>query len=112
MYLGLLPWAIAMLGLVAGRHDMKKLWLLILLCSGLLMLGPHGGLHRLLYYTYPPMWLVRHTHAFVLFFIFALLYFYVLGLNHLFPHSHGVVPFSTLRPRKVSLAILLRGHAS
>ena len=84
MYLGLLPWAIAMLGLVAGRHDMKKLWLLILLCSGLLMLGPPGGLHRLLYYTYPPMWLVRHTHAFVLFFIFALLYFYVLGLNHLF----------------------------
>lgn len=89
MYLGLLPWAIAMLGLVAGRHDMKKLWLLILLCSGLLMLGPPGGLHRLLYYTYPPMWFVRHTHAFVLFFIFALLYFYILGFNHLFSSWGG-----------------------
>lgn len=84
MYIGFLPWAIAILGIVAGRHVMKKLWLLILICFGLLMLGPPGGLHRLLYYVYPPMWFVRHTHAFVLFFIFALLYFYILGLNHIF----------------------------
>ncbi len=84
MYIGLLPWAIALLGLVLGRHDLKRVWFLILLCFGLIMLGPPGGLHRLLYYTYPPMWFVRHTHAFVLFFVFALLYFYILGLNHIF----------------------------
>jgi hypothetical protein len=84
MYLGLLPWAIAILGLVAGRHDLKRVWLLILLAFGLLMLGPSGGVHRLLYYAYPPVWFVRHTHAFVLFFIFAFLYFYVLGFNHIF----------------------------
>ena len=84
MYLGLLPWAIAILGLVAGRHDLKRVWLLILLAVGLLMLGPSGGVHRLLYYVYPPVWFVRHTHAFVLFFIFAFLYFYVLGFNHIF----------------------------
>ena len=84
MYFGLLPWAIAILGLVAGRHDLKRVWLLILLGLGLLMLGPSGGVHRLLYYIYPPMWFVRHTHTFVLFFIFAFLYFYVLGFNHIF----------------------------
>ena len=84
MYLGFLPWAIALLGLVAGRHDLKRLWLLILISFGLLMLGPPGGLHRLLYYIYPPMWFVRHTHTFVLFFIFAFLYFYVLGFNRIF----------------------------
>lgn len=84
MYLGLLPWAIAILGMVAGRHDLKKVWLSILFGFGLLMLGPPGGLHRLLYYIYPPMWFVRHTAFFVLFFTFALLYFYILGLNHIF----------------------------
>lgn len=84
MYLGLLPWAVALLGLVAGRHDMKKVWLLIFLCFGLLMIGPAGKLHRLLYYIYPPMWFVRHTHTFVLFFLFALIYFYILGFNHIF----------------------------
>jgi hypothetical protein len=84
MYIGLLPWAIAILGLIAGRHDLKRVWLLILVCFVLIMLGPPGGLHRLLYYIYPPIWFVRHTHAFVSFFMFAILYFYIIGLNHIF----------------------------
>jgi hypothetical protein len=91
IYLGFLPWAIALLGLVAGRNDFKRVWLLILIAFGLLMLGPPGGLQRLLYYIYPPMWFVRHTHTFVLFFIFALLYFYVLGFNHIFRTWQGAV---------------------
>lgn len=84
IYLGLLPWAVGILGLVAGRHDFKKIWLLITFSFGLLMMGPAGGLHRLLYNIYPPLWFVRHTHAFVLFFSFSFLYFYVLGFNHIF----------------------------
>ncbi|MCP5004312.1 MAG: hypothetical protein GY941_10275, partial [Planctomycetes bacterium] len=83
MYLGVLPWAIAILGMVSGRHGLKKVWFLVFVGFGLLMLGPPGGLHRLMYYTYPPMWFVRHTHSFVLIFIFAFLYFYILGLNHI-----------------------------
>lgn len=84
MYIGLLPWAIAILGMIVGRHDLKRVWLLTLAGFSLLMLGPSGGLHRFLYCFYPPLWFVRHTHAFVLFFIFAFLYFYILGFNHLF----------------------------
>ena len=84
MYIGLLPWAIALLGFVAGRHELKSIWLLIASGFGLLMLGPAGGLHRILYYIYPPLWFTRHTHGFVLFFLFAVLYFYVLGFNHIF----------------------------
>lgn len=91
MYLGLLPWAIAILGIVAGRHDLKRVWLLIFIAFGLLMLGPSGGLHRLLYYIYPPMLFVRHTHAFVLFFVFAFLYFYILGFNHFFSTWGGQI---------------------
>jgi hypothetical protein len=84
MYLGILPWFIAILGMVAGKHDLKKVWLLLLIGFGFLMLGPPGGLHRLMYCLYPPMWFVRHTHSFVLFFVFALIYFFVLGFNHIF----------------------------
>jgi hypothetical protein len=91
MYLGFLPWAIAILGLVAARHDLKRVWLLILISFGLLMLGPPGGLHRILYYIYPPMWFVRHTHAFVLSFTFALLYFYILGFNHILFTWRGII---------------------
>ena len=81
MYLGLLPWAVALLGMVTGRHGLKKVFLFILLAFGLLMLGPAGGLHRCLYYIYPPLWFIRHTHSLVLFFLLAFLYFYVLGMN-------------------------------
>ena len=94
IFLGILPWAIAILGLVAGRHDLKKIWLIVLVGFVLLMLGAPAGLHRLLFYIYPPMWFVRHTHALVLFFVFALLYFYVLGLNHLlFTWQGWILPY-------------------
>ena len=89
MYLGFLPWVIAVLGMVAGKHDLKKVWLFVLIGFGLLMLGPAGGLHRFLYHIYPPMWFVRHTHSFVLIFIFAFLYFFVLGFNHIFSSWGG-----------------------
>ena len=88
IYLGFLPWAIAILGMVAGRHDLKKVWLLIALGFGLLILGPPGGLHKLLYYIYPPMWFARHTHVLVLFFVFGILYFYILGSNHILSTWH------------------------
>ncbi|MFC1694251.1 YfhO family protein, partial [Candidatus Latescibacterota bacterium] len=83
IFIGILPWIIAIIGMLIGRHDLKKIWLLMAICFGLLMLGPSGGLHKLLYYTFPPIRFVRHTHAFVLFFVFTLIYFYVIGLNHI-----------------------------
>lgn len=84
MYIGILPWAISLLGFVVGKHELKSVWLLIALGFGLLMLGPAGGLHRILYYVYPPLWFTRHMHIYVLFFLFAVLYFYVLGFNRIF----------------------------
>lgn len=42
----------------------------------------------MLYYVFPPLWMVRHMHMFALFFIFAFLYFYILGSNHIFLALH------------------------
>lgn len=84
IYIGLFPWALAILGFIAGRHDLKNVWMLIAFGFALLIMGPAGGVHRGLYYLYPPLWFVRNMHALLFFFIFAFLYFYVLGFNYIF----------------------------
>jgi len=81
-YIGMLPWVIAIIGFAYGRHKSKKIWVVMSLGLGFLLLGPSGGLHRILYYLFPPLWFVRHTHSFVLFFVLTLLYFYVIGFNY------------------------------
>jgi len=83
MYFGLWVYAGAIWGVLAGQHPLKRVWLVIGIGFGLLMLGPDGGLHPLLYSVYPPLWFVRHTHAFSLFFSLAVLFFYTLGCNRL-----------------------------
>ena len=94
IYVGLAVWAIAVLGLVLGKHDLKSVWTIVGGGFALLMLGPSGGLHRLLYYVYPPLWFVRHTHSFVLFFVFVALYFYVIGANELVDDFSEMFSFS------------------
>jgi len=84
MYIGVIPWFIALFGMIMGSHPLKKVWLIIMIGFGLLMLGPVGKLHLLLYHLYPPLWFVRHTHAFVLFFMFSIIYFYILGCNRIY----------------------------
>lgn len=97
MFIGFLPWAIAILGMVAGKHEMKRVWLLAAAGFGLLMLGPAGGLHTVLYYLYPPMWFMRNTHALNMFFIFMMLYFYVLGCNYIYAtwRNRNFLPLGT-----------------
>jgi hypothetical protein len=83
IYIGMLPLAAALLGLVAGRNSLKHVWLLVLVSVGLLMLGPQAFVHALLYWGFPPLWFVRNMHTLVLFFALALVYFYVLGCNRI-----------------------------
>jgi hypothetical protein len=92
MYVGMLPLAVALLGVVAGRNSLKRVWLLTLVILGLLMLGPQGFLHALLYWIFPPLWFVRNTHTLVLFLVLALLYFYVLGCNRILGRRPVVLP--------------------
>jgi hypothetical protein len=82
-YLGLLVYGGALLGLIAGRHRDRAIWLVTLAGFGLLVCGPSGGLHWVLYHVYPPLWFLRHTHLLLNFVVLALLYFFVLGANRL-----------------------------
>jgi hypothetical protein len=79
MYIGMIPWAIAIVGVAAGVDGLKRVWGLVAVCFGLLLLGPSGGLHPLLHKVFPPLWFMRHTHVLALFFLFPMLYYFVLG---------------------------------
>jgi hypothetical protein len=102
MYIGMLPLAVALLGLIAGRNSLKRVWLLILVSVGLLMLGPQAFVHALLYWGFPPLWFVRNMHTLVLFFSLALLYFYVLGCNRIL--GRGAAPLLPMAPVSGPLA--------
>ncbi len=82
IYIGFIPWVLCLLGIIYGQHPLKKFWLFIVILFGLLILGPAGGLHQFLFYLYPPLWFIRHTHCLVFFFSFILFYFYILGGNY------------------------------
>jgi hypothetical protein len=83
IYIGLLPLALALLGMVAGRHSLRQIGLFVLAAIGLLALGHPALLHAALYWVFPPLWVCRNTHALVLFVVLPLLYFFVLGCERL-----------------------------
>lgn len=92
IYLGLWPWALGIFGMFFAQEELKKVWAANLVGFALLMMGPAGALHRVLFRLYPPLWFLRHTHALVLFFEFSFLYFYVIGFDHaveLYSTHHG-----------------------
>jgi hypothetical protein len=88
MYVGLLGYVAALVGIAVARHPLKRVWMFVTVAFGVLMLGPAGGLHRLLWIL-PPMWIVRHTHTFVSFFVLGLLYFVVLGVDRVSAWAQG-----------------------
>ena len=83
MYLGLPVYVVALLGLAASVHPLKPVWVTMLAVFGLLTLGPLGGLHSLLAFTIPLVRFTRHTHTYTPYFQLALLFFFVLGADHL-----------------------------
>lgn len=89
MYLGLSVYAAALFGLFAGRHPLKRAWVLVLAVFGLLMLGPLGGAQSFLSMVFPLVRLVRHTDIYTPYFQLALLFFFVIGADRLLAHLRG-----------------------
>ncbi|MFA5337168.1 MAG: hypothetical protein WC330_02400 [Candidatus Omnitrophota bacterium] len=83
LYIGIIPLLLAILGIFRGKEKSRINFLITLLAIGLLMLGPKGGLHHLLYFLFYPLRLARHMHLFSTFFVFSLLYFVGQGADYI-----------------------------
>ncbi len=82
LFIGSLPFAIALLGMVAGKHPAKRVWMTFLLGMIFMALGRDGGVHNLLYHVLPPLWFMRHTHALSPFILLALIFFFAIGFQY------------------------------
>jgi hypothetical protein len=109
MYLGVLGYLGALFGMFAGQHPLKRVWLVVTLAFGLLLLGPSGGLHWAAQY-FPPVRATRHTSNLVSFFVLGLVFFFALGANRIVAWAMteriGVTP-ATRRQRTLSILAAL-----
>jgi hypothetical protein len=83
IFLGLLPWVLALYGLLLRRGPHYKVWAAQLILFTLLSLGPSGGLHQVLFPIFPPLWFIRNMNLMAPFLLFILLYFFVLGFDEI-----------------------------
>jgi hypothetical protein len=99
LFIGVLPFCLALAGIAIGCHPLKPVWLTFLAALVLLGLGPQGGLHNLIYQLVPVVAAVRHTHGLSNFIMLGLAFFYVLGLNALLaPRAAGEALIQGDRP--------------
>lgn len=75
LYIGILPFVLVLAGIFLHSGEYRTNFVLMLVIVGLLMLGPIGGVHRLLYFMFYPLRFARHMHLFSGFFVFTLFYF-------------------------------------
>ena len=80
LYIGISTLIICFFGArVKSKYRLN--FLLALIVTGLLMLGPKAGMHQLLYFLFPPLRITRHMHLFAGFFIFTFFYFVGQGMD-------------------------------
>lgn len=83
LFFGGLAFAVALIGLFRARHPLKPIWLTVLTLFAAIMLGRHTLGHWLLFEIFPPLWFIRHTHLMAIFFVLAMLFFFVIGCDRL-----------------------------
>ena len=84
LYIGIVPFILALVGLVFGKGRWKANFVYMIFILIFLMLGQMTGAQRLLNIIFPPFKFVRHTFLFAGFFIFCLMYFVGLGADLIF----------------------------
>lgn len=81
LYIGIFPFLLAIISIFLSKGGYRINFLLTLILVGLLMLGPRGGIHPVLYFLFYPLRFARHMHLFSGYFIFTLFYFVGQGID-------------------------------
>lgn len=83
------------IGLLFGRHRYKLHFLGVGAVTAFLFIGPYwpfGFLHKLLYFSFPPLWLARHLSIFSPFVYFFIVFFVGLGCDRVLAWLSGQSP--------------------
>jgi len=82
-YIGFIPFIFGIIGLLAGKHKLKPVFLSIMLFSALLFLGPQEGniIYTILFYICIPLRAIENSITFAPFFIFSCMFFVALGIK-------------------------------
>lgn len=83
IYIGLLPFLLAIIGVLFTKGKYNLNFTITLILIALLMIGPKGMVHTVFYYMFYPFRFIRHMHLFAGLFIFILLYFVGQGTDFL-----------------------------
>jgi len=74
LYIGVFTLIICFFGMRV-KSEYRMNFILTLIITGLLTLGPKAGIHQILYFLFYPLRVTRHMHLFAGFFIFSFFYF-------------------------------------
>jgi len=81
-YVSIVVWALCLMGLLFDPSIwFRRLWGFCLFGMGLFMLGPGGGIHRLLYHLFPPVSMFRHTIMLMPVMLFPMLFLAARGIG-------------------------------
>jgi len=82
LYIGILPLFLAIYGIIFSRHRYKLNFLILLIVTGTVMLGPKCVFFKVFFYIFPLMRFTRYPMQFFPFFLLTLYYFAGLGIDH------------------------------
>ena len=83
------------IGLVWGRHRYKYHFLGVGALTAFIYIGPYwpfGFLHKLIYFSFPPLWLTRHLSIFDPFLYFFIVFFIGIGCDRVLAWLSGQSP--------------------
>lgn len=82
LFIGFIPFVLGVVGLIKGKHQYKTLFIILLILSAILFLGPQSFnfLYTPLFYTLPLLRGIENTHSFSNYFLMCYLFFVALGI--------------------------------
>jgi len=89
LYVGILTLLFVIIGVCFSKGAYKLNFLLSLVFVILIMLGGSGGMQRIVNLVFPPFRFVRHMQLWAGIFIFNLIYFAGLGIDHMMARLEG-----------------------
>lgn len=86
-YFGLLFFFVSLVGILYGNAPLKRVWFGVFIAFLLIIFGPSGMLHRLVFAVFPPLWYLRNVFFLIPFVWLGAIYFFAIGVDRIVANS-------------------------